>query len=147
MNLQTQIVMLAQDEVLPPSAIDDLSATTSGAGATGGSGGSGGADVGGFPQSMVIIVVMVGALILFSMLSQRRQRKKRESLINSIKKHDKVQTVGGIVGSVVEVKPETVVLKVDESSNTRITFARSAIQQVLTQSASPTAVAEISVEN
>lgn len=143
MNLQTQIVMLAQEDGLPPMGTDDLgAATTSDAGATGGANAAPG-----FGSPMIIIFVMLGALILFSMLSQRRQRKKRESLINSIKKHDKVQTVGGIVGSVVEVKPETVVLKVDESSNTRITFARSAIQQVLTQSAAPTAVAEISVEN
>jgi len=42
---------------------------------------------------------------------------------------------GGIIGSVVELKPRTVVLKVDESSNTRITFSRDAIQQVLDQSA------------
>jgi hypothetical protein len=31
----------------------------------------------------------------------------------------------------VEVKPDTIVLKVDESSNTRITFARSAVQHIL----------------
>ncbi|NIN75018.1 MAG: preprotein translocase subunit YajC, partial [Xanthomonadales bacterium] len=36
--------------------------------------------------------------------------------------------------SIVEVNPDSVVLKVDESANTRITFARSAIQQVLTAS-------------
>ncbi len=43
-----------------------------------------------------------------------------------------MQTIGGVIGSVVEVKPDYVVLKVDESSNTRITFSRSAIQQILT---------------
>ena len=53
-------------------------------------------------------------------------------MLNAIKKHDKVQTIGGVLGAVVEIKPDTVVLKVDESSNTRITFARSSIQQVLT---------------
>ena len=54
--------------------------------------------------------------------------------------HDTVQTIGGVIGSIVEVKNDSVVLKVDESSNTRITFSRSAIQQVLnsdTKSAPP----------
>jgi preprotein translocase subunit YajC len=36
-----------------------------------------------------------------------------------------------VIGAIVEVKPETVVLKVDENSNTRITFAKSAIVAVL----------------
>ncbi len=42
-----------------------------------------------------------------------------------------MQTVGGVIGAIVEIKPDFVVLKVDESSNTRITFARSSVQQVL----------------
>jgi len=67
-------------------------------------------------------------------MGQKRDRKKREALISAIKKHDRVQTIGGVVGSVVDVKPDYVVLKVDESSNTRITFTRAAIQQVLTSS-------------
>jgi preprotein translocase subunit YajC len=81
-----------------------------------------------FPLLLLLLVTM----IMFTVLGQRRDRKKRQALIGSVKKHDKVQTVGGVIGSIVEVKPDTVVLKVDENSNTRITFARSAIQQVLT---------------
>jgi len=42
-----------------------------------------------------------------------------------------VQTVGGVIGTVVELKSDEVVLKVDDSGHTRIRFARSAIQQVL----------------
>ena len=52
-------------------------------------------------------------------------------MLGGIKKHDTVRTIGGVIGSVVEVKPETVVLKVDESSNIRMTFARDAIQQII----------------
>ena len=81
-----------------------------------------------FPFLLLVLVVM----IVFTVLGQRRDRKKRQALIGSVKKHDRVQTVGGVIGSVVEVKTDTVVLKVDESSNIRITFARSSIQQVLT---------------
>jgi len=58
-------------------------------------------------------------------------------MISAIKKHDRVQTIGGVIGSVVEVKPDYIVLKVDESSNTRITFSRSAIAQVLTAAPEP----------
>lgn len=78
-----------------------------------------------------IMLLVLGAMIVFSMMGQRRERKKREVMLSAIKKHDRVQTIGGMIGSVVEVKPSTIVLKVDESSNIRISFARSAIQQIL----------------
>ncbi len=80
-----------------------------------------------FPLLLVLLITM----ITFTVLGQRRDRKKRAALLDSVKKHDRVQTVGGVIGSIVEVKTDTVVLKVDETSNTRITFARSAVQQVL----------------
>ena len=83
---------------------------------------------------------MVVLMLIFSMTSTRREKKRREALLSAIKKHDRVQTIGGVIGSVVEVKPDYVVLKVDESSNTRITFARSAIQQVLSSSSEPAPV-------
>jgi preprotein translocase subunit YajC len=86
------------------------------------------------PNPMLLIIVLVAAMLVFTLWSSRREKKKRDTLINAIKKHDRVQTIGGVIGSVVEVKPDYVVLKVDESSNTRITFARAAIQQVLTSS-------------
>ncbi len=79
----------------------------------------------------LLIILLLGAMIAFSMWGARRDRKKREAVLRAVKKHDKVQTVGGVIGSVVEVKSDLVVLKVDEASNTRITFARSSIQQVL----------------
>lgn len=81
-----------------------------------------------FPLLLVLLITM----ITFTVLGQRRDRKKRQALLHSVKKHDRVQTVGGVIGSIVEVNPDTVVLKVDETSNTRITFARSSIQQLLT---------------
>ena len=91
---------------------------------------------------MFFFIVIIAAMLFFTMWSSRRDRKRREALISAIKKHDRVQTIGGVIGSVVEIKPDYIVLKVDESSNTRITFARSAVQQVLTAGPEPTAKEE-----
>ncbi|MCZ6834450.1 MAG: preprotein translocase subunit YajC [Planctomycetota bacterium] len=113
-----------------PPAPTDTGGMTAQPGGTGGTGGTQGQA----PPSnnfFFIMVLAVGAILIFSMMGQRRDKKKRNALLNAVKKHDRVQTIGGIVGSVVEIKPETVVLKVDESTNTRITFARSSVQQVL----------------
>lgn len=86
-------------------------------------------------QMFIMIAVMLGALILFQVVGGRREKKKREQMLAGIKRHDKVVTIGGIVGSVVELKDDSVILKVDETSNTRITFAKSAISQVMPQDA------------
>ncbi len=133
------LLTLAQDgaaeEVLPPAPGDDTEVT----GQDGSANGPGGAaPPSGNPfgnQFFMLLLLLFGAMIIFSFLGQRRDRKKRDAMISAVKKHDRVQTVGGVIGSVVDVKTDTVVLKVDESSNTRMTFARSSIQQVLTPSA------------
>lgn len=116
----------------PPGSSAAPTETAAGAAGTGAAAPTGGAPGGN--SLLYLIGLMLVAMIVFSLMGQRRDRKRRQALLASIKKHDRVQTVGGVIGSVVELKPDTVVLKVDESSNTRITFARSAIQQVLTSS-------------
>ncbi len=146
-DIDSQNLILAQDNQAPTGAGEEIlpplpGETTTGDGtisATGGAGGTtgngGGSPFGGF---FMVIVMMFLAMLIFSFMGQRRDRKKREAMISAVKKHDKVQTVGGLIGSVVEVKSDTIVLKVDESANTRITFARSSIQQVLTSTSSGT---------
>ena len=122
------VVLLGQDEFSVPG---QPAAPTEGAPG----GNPGGAPPGGglgSPFFMVVFVVLAG-MILFSILGQRKDKKKRESMLHALKKHDRVQTIGGVRGSVVDIRKDTVVLKVDESANTRITFARSAVQQVLNQ--------------
>ncbi|MDA1007770.1 MAG: preprotein translocase subunit YajC [Planctomycetota bacterium] len=78
-----------------------------------------------------IFIPVIVVMIAFSIFGQRKERKKREQLLNNIEKHDKVGTIGGIIGLVVEIKADTVTLKVDEGSNFRITFAKSAVSEVI----------------
>ena len=125
-NMYGSILMLAQDGAMPLGGAGGGDAGTAG-------GGTGGTTA---PPAMLdsflpMVLLFVVVIIVFTWISQRKERKRRESMLTSIRKHDTVQTIGGMVGSIVEVKDDKVVLKVDESSNTRITFARSAIQQVL----------------
>lgn len=92
---------------------------------------------GGAPQGspfggiFIPLMVMMGAIILFSFLSNRKQDKKRRELLGAVKKYDKVVTLGGLIGTVVELRDDEVVLKVDEHSSTKIRFTRAAIQQVI----------------
>ena len=79
---------------------------------------------------MMIIPLLV-LMVVFSLFSKRREKKRRAQMLGGMKKHDTVRTIGGVIGAVVEVKPDTIVLKVDERSNTRMTFSRDAIQQIV----------------
>ena len=83
---------------------------------------------GGFMPILIIFVVMMFGM---TFLSSRKEKKRRKEMLSKLDKKASVQTIGGIMGSVIEVKGDLVVLEVDKSSNTRMTFSRSAIQQVL----------------
>ena len=98
------------------------------AAATGGAGGAAPASGNAF---MLMMLVVLGAMVLFTFMNGRREKKKREELLGNIKKHDRVLTIGGVIGTVVEVKDDAVILKVDETSNTRITFTKAAVSQVM----------------
>ena len=83
-----------------------------------------------FTMLMLLLVFM----IIFSFFGGRKQKKRRAAMLDSLQKRDKVITRGGVFGTIVEVKPDRVVLKVDESSNTRMTVLRESVEQVTADS-------------
>ncbi|MCH2141067.1 MAG: preprotein translocase subunit YajC [Phycisphaerales bacterium] len=82
---------------------------------------------------LILILVMV-VVVGFSMLSQRKEKKRRASMLASVGRQDTVQTIGGLIGRVIELKPDRVVIETDKGSGTRITVSRQALQQVLESS-------------
>lgn len=81
-----------------------------------------------FPFIWIGVLVL---LILMVFVPQRRERKRRNEMLESLKKNDRVQTIGGVLGTVVEMRPGEIVLKVDETNNTRMRVTRGAIQSVV----------------
>jgi preprotein translocase subunit YajC len=85
-------------------------------------------------QNMFLILIF-GMLIFFVYTSSRTKKQeqaKRDEMLKNMKRGDRVMTAGGILGSVVEVRDTEVLLKVDESTNTKIKFTRDAIKRVVT---------------
>ena len=79
----------------------------------------------GAPQaSMWPTILMFGAIIavmwLFMIRPQRKQQKEMQEFRNSLKKGDKVVTVGGIYGEIVEVNEKTALIKVDGDVKLRV---------------------------
>uniref|UniRef100_A0A7C4QNW1 Sec translocon accessory complex subunit YajC n=1 Tax=Schlesneria paludicola TaxID=360056 RepID=A0A7C4QNW1_9PLAN len=77
------------------------------------------------------IVAMVVLFFLIMIWPQQRERKKREQMLNSLKKNDRVVTIGGIIGTIANISPDgkEITLKVDD--NARIKFLRSSISHKL----------------
>ncbi|MFO0963283.1 MAG: preprotein translocase subunit YajC [Phycisphaerales bacterium] len=128
-TLPILLALQAADAPARPGAAAPA-ATTAAPGAPAGAAPGAGAQPASGSAFMIMMLVLLGVMVAFSVVNARRDKKKRESLLASIKKHDKVLTIGGVMGTVVEVKDDVVVLKVDETSNTRITFTKGSISQV-----------------
>jgi len=80
---------------------------------------------------MMPFILLIILMYVFMFRSKKGQEKKRQDLINSLKKGDEVQTIGGEFGRVMETRDDRILVKVDESSNTKIWYARSAIHRVV----------------
>ena len=90
---------------------------------------TGGGWLGGALPLVLLLVLLL--MFIFMSTSQRRERKKHQAMLDALSKGDKVQTVGGIIGTVVDMREDEVMVKVDENANTRLRFARSAIKNVI----------------
>ena len=84
-----------------------------------------------FKNPMIFPIVVLVFLYFFIFRSKRKQERQKQDQLSQIKRGDRVQTIGGILGKVVDVEEKKVLLKVDESSNTKIWFSRNAVHRVL----------------
>lgn len=78
-----------------------------------------------FPPWIFIPLVLIMIFMLFR--GPQKQKQQRKQMVQSLKKNDRVQTIGGIIGTIVNIKGDEITLKVDESNNTKITVVSSAI--------------------
>jgi preprotein translocase subunit YajC len=79
-----------------------------------------------FPIAIILLL-----FFLFLQGGKRKEEKQRQNMLKDLKKGDRIQTIGGILGTVVEARDSEVVVKVDESTNTKMKFTRSAIHRVV----------------
>jgi preprotein translocase subunit YajC len=80
---------------------------------------------------MLPIILGIVVLYIFMSKSGRGGDKQRQARLKELKKGDEIQTIGGIIGKIVEAREDRVLVKVDETANTKVWFSRNAIHQVL----------------
>ena len=71
--------------------------------------------------SMWIMLALIFVVMWFFMIRpQRKQQKELQNFRDSLKKGDKVVTIGGIYGTVDEIKEGTVLINVDKDVKIRV---------------------------
>ena len=84
------------------------------------------------PSPLTMLLPFAVMFVIFYLLVFRPQsqaRKDHETMLKGLKKNDEVVTTGGLIGTVVNVKPDAVTLRVDE--NVRVDVERSAVARLL----------------
>jgi preprotein translocase subunit YajC len=84
-----------------------------------------------FDSMLFPMALILGVFYFIMIKSKRGQEKQLKNMLSNLKKGDRVQTIGGILGTVVEAREDEVLVKVDESANTKIRFTRKAIHKVV----------------
>jgi preprotein translocase subunit YajC len=81
---------------------------------------------GGGGASMLFMLIAIFAIFYFLMIRpESKRRKERQQMIDTLARHDKVVTIGGLYGEIQDVHDDKVVLKVAE--NVKVEVAKSAI--------------------
>lgn len=75
------------------------------------------------------IIVMFVIFYFLLIRPQQIQQKKRREMLASLKKGDRVVSIGGIYGMIKEIKDDTVVLRIADNVNIKI--ARAGIDRIL----------------
>ncbi len=81
-------------------------------------------------QMLFPLILMLLVLYFFIFRGPRKRQQQQQQMLNAIQKNTRVRTIGGIIGTVVDVRDEEVVIKIDEASNTKMRVSRNAIGKV-----------------
>jgi len=85
---------------------------------------------GGF-ASMIPFVLIIAIIYFLMIRPQSKKAKQHAQMLTELKKGDKVVTIGGVYGSIVQVKEKTFIVKI--SANADIEVLKSSIAEVVAE--------------
>lgn len=87
------------------------------------------------PSNPTMQFVLMGLIfvVMYFMLfrAPKKRQQEHKKMVDTLKKNDRVRTIGGILGVVLDVRDDEIVLKIDEANNTKIRVIPSAIATVI----------------
>ena len=81
---------------------------------------------GGMGSTMIMMVMMVAIFYFMLIRPENKRKKEAEQMRGAVKTGDKITTIGGVIGTVVNVKDDKVVIETS-ADQVRIEFAKWAI--------------------
>ena len=79
-------------------------------------------------ESIIMIVLLCAVMYFFMIRPENKRKKQAEEMRNSLKKGDVITTIGGIVGKVVMVNPNTIVIETSDD-RVRLELTKWAVSQ------------------
>jgi len=80
------------------------------------------------PGVIIYLVLLVGIFYFMIIRPQQQRQKKHQQTMKSIEPNVSVTTIGGLIGTVVKVKENTVILKVAE--NVKVEMLKTSIAYI-----------------
>ncbi len=80
-------------------------------------------------ESIIMIVLLFAVMYFFMIRPENKRKKQAEEMRNGLKKGDVITTIGGIVGKVVMVNPNTIVIETSDD-RVRLELTKWAVSQV-----------------
>ena len=82
--------------------------------------------MGGMGSTLLMLVMMIAVFYFMLIRPENKRKKEAEQMRSSVKKGDKITTIGGIVGTVVDVKENNIVIETS-ADQVRIELAKWAL--------------------
>lgn len=95
----------------------------------------------GMGSTVIMLLVMLAVFYFMLIRPENKRKKKDEEMRSSIRNGDEIITIGGICGTVVDVKEDKIVIETSKDQ-VRIEFAKWAISSNETQAAAEKAQAK-----
>ena len=82
--------------------------------------------MGGMGSTILMLVMMIAVFYFMLIRPENKRKKEAEQMRSAVKKGDKITTIGGIVGTVVDVKENNIVIETS-ADQVRIELAKWAL--------------------
>jgi preprotein translocase subunit YajC len=88
---------------------------------------------GGFPTTLIMILLLIVIFYFFMIRPQSKKQKKIQHYRESLKRGDKIVTIGGIHAKIADVQEDTFIIEIEDGTKLRIEKAAVAIDNAQVQ--------------
>jgi len=86
-------------------------------------------------DSLIWMIPLFVIMYLLMFRGPKKKQQQHQKMVKALQKNDKVRTIGGILGTVIDVKDDEITLKIDESNNTKVRITPGAVSKVVSNEA------------